>query len=73
MVEVVSLAGKLAQFDEQWSPKIIAEMNGSHVKVAKVQGEFVWHSHDAEDELFLVVRGRASDRATGWVGDPWAW
>lgn len=58
MVEVVSLAGKLAQFDEQWSPKIIAEMNGSHVKVAKVHGEFVWHSHDVEDELFLVVRGR---------------
>lgn len=58
MVEVVSLAGKLAQFDEQWSPKIIAEMNGSHVKVAKVQGEFVWHSHEGEDELFLVVRGR---------------
>jgi mannose-6-phosphate isomerase-like protein (cupin superfamily) len=58
MVEVVSLAGKLAQFDERWSPKIVAEMNGSHVKVAKVQGEFVWHSHAEEDELFLVVRGR---------------
>jgi len=58
MVQVVSLAGKLAQFDEQWSPKIVAEMNGSHVKVAKVQGEFVWHSHADEDELFLVVRGR---------------
>jgi len=58
MVEVVSLAGKLAQFDDQWSPKIVAEMNGSHVKVAKVQGEFVWHSHADEDELFLVVRGR---------------
>jgi mannose-6-phosphate isomerase-like protein (cupin superfamily) len=48
MVQVVSLAGKLAQFDEQWSPK----------KVAKVHGEFVWHSHADEDELFLVVRGR---------------
>jgi mannose-6-phosphate isomerase-like protein (cupin superfamily) len=58
MVEVVSLAGKLARFDEQWSPKIVAEMNGSHVKVAKVHGTFVWHSHADEDELFLVVRGR---------------
>jgi mannose-6-phosphate isomerase-like protein (cupin superfamily) len=58
MVHVVSLARKLAQFDDQWSPKIIAEMNGSQVKVAKVQGEFVWHSHADEDELFLIVRGR---------------
>lgn len=55
---VVSLAAKLGSFSDQWSPKIVGEVNGQHVKVAKLQGEFVWHSHEHEDELFLVVKGR---------------
>ena len=58
MVQKVNLAEKLALFHDQWSPKIVGEVNDSHVKLVKVQGEFVWHAHDAEDELFLVLRGR---------------
>jgi mannose-6-phosphate isomerase-like protein (cupin superfamily) len=58
MIEKVDLAGKLALFDERWSPKIVAELNDAYVKVVKLDGEFVWHHHDAEDELFLVVAGR---------------
>lgn len=54
----ISLAEKYAAFDEHWSPKIIGETNGQLVKLAKVKGEFVWHSHDNEDELFLVIEGR---------------
>ena len=53
----VNLAGKLASFSDHFSPKIVGELNGQHVKLVKFQGEFVWHHHDAEDELFLVVRG----------------
>jgi mannose-6-phosphate isomerase-like protein (cupin superfamily) len=58
MLEKVNLADKLALFDERWSPKIVAELNDSYVKVVKFQDEFVWHHHDDEDELFLVVSGR---------------
>ncbi len=54
---VVNLAEKFAVFQEHWTPKIIAESNGQLVKVAKFKGEFVWHSHADEDELFLVVKG----------------
>jgi mannose-6-phosphate isomerase-like protein (cupin superfamily) len=54
----VDLAEKLALFDEHWSPKIVGELNGQHVKLVKLLGEFVWHHHDDEDELFLVVNGR---------------
>lgn len=57
-MEKVNLAEKLSRFDELWSPKIVGELNGQHVKLAKLKGEFVWHRHDAEDELFLVVKGR---------------
>ena len=53
----VSLAEKFALFDEHWSPKIVGEVNGQHVKLAKLLGEFVWHHHEEEDELFLVVKG----------------
>ncbi len=45
-------------FDEHWSPKIVGELNGQHVKLVKFQGEFVWHHHEEEEELFLEVRGR---------------
>ncbi|WP_435007732.1 cupin domain-containing protein [Tundrisphaera lichenicola] len=54
----VNLAEKLALFREHWSPKIVGELNGQHVKLVKFQGEFVWHHHEQEDELFLVVKGR---------------
>jgi mannose-6-phosphate isomerase-like protein (cupin superfamily) len=55
--ERIDLAEKLAGFDECWSPRIVAELNGQHVKLVKLQGEFVWHSHAEEDELFLVLKG----------------
>jgi|SRR5579864_6246708 len=56
-MQTVNLARKLASFQDHWSPKIVGELNGQHVKLVKFQGEFVWHHHDAEDELFLVVKG----------------
>jgi mannose-6-phosphate isomerase-like protein (cupin superfamily) len=54
----VNLAQKLSLFEETWTPKIVGELNGQLVKLAKTRGEFVWHTHDAEDELFLVIEGR---------------
>ena len=57
-MDKVSLAEKFSRFAEQWSPKIVGEVNDTHVKLVKIQGEFVWHAHAAEDELFLVVKGR---------------
>ena len=57
-METVNLAEKFGRFDEAWTPKIVGELNGQHVKLAKFRGPFVWHRHEAEDELFLVVRGR---------------
>lgn len=57
-MEKVSLAAKLASFSTHWDPKIVAELNGQHVKLVKFQGEFVWHHHENEDEMFLVVSGR---------------
>lgn len=58
MIEKVSLAAKFERFEEFWSPKIVGELNDFFVKVVKVKGEFVWHSHPVEDELFYVVKGR---------------
>ncbi len=55
--EVVNLAQKFGAFTEQWSPKIVGELNGQQAKIARIGGEFVWHQHEHEDELFLVVRG----------------
>ena len=57
-MEKVSLASKFASFSDHWSPKIVGELNGQHVKLVKFAGEFVWHHHDHEDEMFLVHRGR---------------
>ena len=57
-MEKVNLRQKLDSFSEHWSPRIVGELNGQHVKLAKLQGEFVWHHHEHEDELFLVVKGR---------------
>jgi mannose-6-phosphate isomerase-like protein (cupin superfamily) len=56
-METVNLKEKLSRVNEYWSPKIIGELNDSYVKVVKLQGEFVWHHHDHEDEMFLVVAG----------------
>lgn len=53
----ISLAEKFGQFTDHFSPKIVGEVNGVHVKLVKFQGDFVWHSHAAEDEMFLVIRG----------------
>jgi len=58
MVEKVSLAQKLNLFQEYWSPKIVGEVNDSYVKVVKFKGEFDWHRHEREDELFLVLKGK---------------
>jgi mannose-6-phosphate isomerase-like protein (cupin superfamily) len=58
MVTKVNLRDKLARFSDHWNPKIIADLNDSHVKVVKLQGEFVWHNHRDEDELFLILHGR---------------
>jgi len=57
-VNKVNLGEKLALFDTHWSPHIVGELNGQHVKLVKFQGEFEWHHHENEDELFLVVKGR---------------
>lgn len=54
----INLQEKLSKFTEHWSPKIIAQMNDYHLKLAKVQGEFVWHAHPETDEVFLVVKGK---------------
>jgi mannose-6-phosphate isomerase-like protein (cupin superfamily) len=61
-VEKVNLSQKFSLFDELWSPKIVGDLNGQQVKLAKLKGEFTWHHHDAEDELFLVIRGRLTVR-----------
>lgn len=53
----VNIHEKLSLFSEHWSPKIVGELNGQHVKLVKVKGEFVWHKHDHEDEMFFVIKG----------------
>jgi len=57
-MQTVDLRAKFASFATLWDPKVVAELNGQHVKLAKLRGEFVWHQHAHEDELFLVLRGR---------------
>ena len=58
MQDKVNLEQAFASFTDQWSPRLAAELNGQHVRLAKLQGEFMWHAHDDEDEFFLVVRGQ---------------
>src|ERR671937_1138263 len=58
MIEKVNVAEKFGRFSEHWKPKIIGELNDSYIKAVKVKGEFVWHDHPNEDELFFVVKGR---------------
>ena len=57
MTEVVNLSEKFNLFSDTWHPRIIGELNDSYVKLARLEGEFVWHHHENEDELFLVVKG----------------
>jgi len=57
-MQSVNLAEKFGKFQDYWNPRIICELNDCHVKAVKIKGEFVWHHHDDEDELFLVVKGR---------------
>lgn len=56
-MEKINLTQKLSMFSDHWNPRIVGELNGQHVKLAKLRGEFVWHSHADEDELFLVLKG----------------
>ena len=56
-MQKVIIEDKFNLFSEYWNPKIVGELNGQHVKVAKLKGEFVWHKHDEEDEMFLVIDG----------------
>ncbi|WP_199927877.1 cupin domain-containing protein [Brevibacillus brevis] len=58
MMEKVNVAEKFTLFHEYWNPKIAGEINDSYVKLAKLKGEFVWHQHENEDEMFLVVKGK---------------
>lgn len=57
-MEKINLAQKFSLFNEYWSPRIAGELNEMHVKLVKLKGEFIWHHHEAEDELFWVVKGR---------------
>jgi mannose-6-phosphate isomerase-like protein (cupin superfamily) len=57
-MDKVNISDKLALFHDHWNPRIVGELNGQHVKLVKFKGEFVWHKHDYEDELFYVVKGK---------------
>jgi len=56
-MEVINIKDKFTQFSDHWNPRIIGELNGQDVKIAKVKGEFVWHNHTNEDELFYIIKG----------------
>lgn len=56
-MEKVNIADKFSLFDDHWSPKIIGQLNGQEVKIAKLKGEFVWHDHKNEDEMFYIIKG----------------
>lgn len=68
-IRTVNLAEMFGRFQEHWSPKVIGEVNDSLVKLVKLKGEFVWHHHDQEDELFLVVKGRLRLKLRGGERD----
>lgn len=57
-METVNLADKLARIDDFWNPRVVGELNGQHVKLVRIEGEFIWHHHENEDELFFVIDGR---------------
>ncbi|RZL38993.1 MAG: cupin domain-containing protein [Pedobacter sp.] len=56
-METVNIIEKLSQFSDYWNPKVVGELNGQHVKLVKLHGEFVWHKHENEDEMFFVING----------------
>jgi mannose-6-phosphate isomerase-like protein (cupin superfamily) len=58
MIEKVNIAQKLAQFSDHYSPKIVGEVQDCYIKLVKLQGEFIWHKHDNEDEMFIIIKGR---------------
>jgi len=58
MINIINLKDKFNLVNEYWSPKIAGELNDAHIKLAKFKGEFVWHKHDNEDELFFIVKGK---------------
>jgi len=58
MIDKVNLAEKFSSFSDYWNPRIVGDLNGQYIKLVKFQGPFVWHKHDAEDELFFVVKGQ---------------
>jgi mannose-6-phosphate isomerase-like protein (cupin superfamily) len=62
MPEVIDLKDRLSRFSDHWHPRIVAALNDHHVKLAKLHGEFVWHRHLAEDEMFLVLSGNLTIR-----------
>jgi mannose-6-phosphate isomerase-like protein (cupin superfamily) len=64
-LDKVNLSRKFGSFDDYWSPRIVAELNDAYVKLVKVKGEFVWHHHEKEDELFLVTKGRLTIKLRG--------
>jgi mannose-6-phosphate isomerase-like protein (cupin superfamily) len=66
-MQKVNLTEKLAQFTERWSPRVVGELNGQHLKLAKLEGEFIWHHHASEDELFLVLEGHLDIHLRGGV------
>jgi len=66
VIEKVNLKEKFGLFSELWSPKIVGEVNDAHVKIGKLKGEFIWHRHEAEDEMFFIVKGKLTIR----VRDP---
>jgi mannose-6-phosphate isomerase-like protein (cupin superfamily) len=76
-METINLAQKFARFSDYWDPKVIGELNNFAVKIVKVKGEFVWHHHDEEDELFFVVKGRlciqvqeeSGSQCDIWIGE----
>ncbi|MDT0648185.1 cupin domain-containing protein [Zunongwangia sp. F260] len=56
-IKKISIAEKMSQFSDYWNPRIVGELNGQHIKLVKAKGEFEWHKHDNEDEMFLVIKG----------------
>lgn len=65
MIKTFSLLGKFEKFTDRWQPKIIGELNESYVKIAKLHGEFIWHHHEQEDELFYIVKGELTIHLQG--------
>ena len=72
-MQKINIAEKFSKISEYWKPYIAAELNGQHVKLDKIKGEFVFHHHDHEDELFLVVKGRFRMEFTGQGDDRHEW